>query len=363
MKVRCPRNLLDEALGFVSHAVSGRPSLPILSHLYIEAQDDSIRLVGSDLEQWVEYSVPAVVSEAGKATVPAKLLAQLIGSFESEKVDLESGDRSTVWVMAGGSECRLMGLPPEDYPLVPELEDPRQFALPVSQFKDLLESVAFAVSKEEARATLTGIKMEYDGNMLRLVATDTHRLALRSVNIQLDSGDIAAIIPLKAIQLIERLPVEDQYELHLSKYRAAFVGANARVVTQLITGQYPNYERVIPTQSTRRWLLMASDFKKALKRAALVARDDIVKRVTLKTSGEKLFITARGEGVGEVLETVDIDVEGDDLEIAFNVRYLLDFLDVVKDERITVELTEPLRPALFKPTEQTDYEYVVMPLA
>lgn len=366
MKVRCQRNLLDEALGFVSHAVSGRSSFPVLSHLYMEAQDDSVRLVGSDLEQWVEYSVPAIVGEAGKATVPAKLLAELIGSLESEEVDLELGERSTMWVKAGGSEYRLVGLPPEDYPPIPELEDPSRFTLPASQFMDLVESVEFAVSKEEVRAALTGIKMEYEGSTLRLVATDTHRLAVRSVNIQLGSsenaGDVAAIVPLKAIRLVQRLPVEDQYELHLSAHRAVFGGANARVATQLIEGQYPNYQRVIPTQSTRRWVLMTSEFKKALKRAYLVAREN-ANKVALRTSGEKLIITARGEGVGEALESIDVVREGDDLEIAFNARYLLDLLDVVKDEGITVELTEPLRPALFKSAEQADYECVVMPMA
>lgn len=366
MKVRSPRNLLDEALGLVSHAVSGKPALPVLSHLYIEAQGGSVRLVGSDLEQWVEYTVPAIVEEAGKATVPAKLFSDLIGSLESEEVDLESAERSTMWVKAGGSEYRLVGLPPDDYPTIPELENPSQFTLPATQFMDLVKSVEFAVSKEEVRATLTGIKMEYEGGTLRLVATDTHRLAVRWVNIQLGSsenaGDVAAIVPLKAIQLVQRLPVEEQYELHLSTKRAAFVGANARVVTQLIEGQYPNYQRVIPTEYTRQWVLMTSEFKKALKRAYLVAREN-ANKVILHTSGEKLIITARGEGVGEAQESVEVSSEGDDIEIAFNAKYLLDFLNVVKDEVIAIELTEPLRLALFKPIEQAGYQYLISPMA
>lgn len=364
MKVRCPRNQLHDALSLVAHAASGRTSLPILSHLYIEAQEDSVKLIGSDLEQWVEFSVPAMVEEPGKITVPAKLITELIGSLQSEEVDMEQGEKGTLWVRARGAEYRFVGLPPEEYPSVPELENPSEFQLPASLFMEMVDSVEFAVSQEEARATLTGLKMEYESGTLKLVATDTHRLAVSEAKVELGSGsaDVSAIVPLKAIQLVQRLPSQESFTLNLSDHRAAFAGANARITTQLIEGQYPNYQRVIPAQYTRLWKVMTAELKMALKRASLVAREN-GNKVVLRTEGEKLHITARGEGVGEASESVELVREGDDLEIAFNVRYLLDMLDVIKEEGISVELTESLRPALFKPVEKQDYLCVIMPMA
>lgn len=366
MKVRAPWKQLDQTLDLVSHAVSGRTALPILQHLYVEALEDSLRLVGSDLELWVECTLPAMVGEPGKATVPARLFTELIGSLQAEEITLETGERGTLWVKANGSEYHLLGLPPEEYPDVPVLEEQGKLTLPTHLFMEMVESVAFAVSRDEARAILTGIKMEYEGTTLRLVATDTHRLALREVSVELgggvESGKVEAIVPLKAIQLIQRFPAEETYTLRLGEHRAAFESASARLVTQLIEGQYPNYPRVIPREYTRRWVLMVEEFKRAVRRAHLVARENSNK-VVLRTSGEKLLITARGEGVGEALEEVEVAREGDELEIAFNARYILDVLEVLEEEGIAIELTEALRPAVFKPVERQDYLCVIMPMA
>jgi DNA polymerase-3 subunit beta len=204
--------------------------------------------------------------------------------------------------------------------------------------------------------------MEFEGDTLRLVATDTHRLAVRTARIDSGAGaPTAAIVPLKAIQLVRKIPAGETITLQLGQHRAAFLGENAAVYTQLIEGQYPNYQRVIPQEFTRQWTLMTQDFRNALRRAYLVARSNSNK-VYLRTDGEKLVITARGD-VGEATERVDVVRIGDDLEIAFNARYLLDVLDVVNSEGVVMELTEALRPAVVKPAEMDDYLCVIMPMA
>lgn len=362
MKVSCERKLLDEALGVVAGAAASRASLPILSHLYIEASGDHLRLVGSDLEQWVEHRIPAIVGEEGAATVSARLFADLVGSLSGETIELATGERHQLIITAGDSRYQLAGLPAEEYPPVPELGNASELVLPAKLFMEMIESVEFAVSREETRPTLTGIRMEFDGSNLRLVATDTHRLAVRNAQIDSAAGEAAtAIVPLKAIQLLRRLPAGETITMQLGEHRAAFLGENASVVTQLIEGQYPNYERVIPKEYTRRWTLMVQEFRNALKRAYLVAKSDSNK-VILKTDGEKLVISAQGN-VGEATERVDIIREGDDLEVAFNAKYLLDVLEVLNTEGVVIELTESLRPAVFKPAQLDDYLCVIMPMA
>ena len=362
MKIQLNRKQFDDALGVVASAASARASLPILSHLYLEAQGDTLRLVGSDLEQWVECRIPAIVGKDGATTLPARLLTELVGSLGGEEINIESGERHQAILTSGDSRYQLLGLSAEEYPPIPEIESPSELVLPAKHFLEMVDSVEFAVSKEEARQTLTGIRMEFEGDTLRLVATDTHRLAVRTARIDSGAGEpTSAIVPLKAIQLVHKIPTAETITLRLGAHRAAFLGENAAVYTQLIEGQYPNYQRVIPREYTRKWTLMAQDFRNALRRAYLVARSNSNK-VYLRTDGEKLVITAQGD-VGEATERVDLIREGDDLEIAFNARYILDVLEVVKSDGVVIELTEALRPAVFKPAEMDDYLCVIMPMA
>jgi len=370
MKLQCDRKQLNESLSVVAGAASARASLPILSHVYIEAQSDTVRLVGSDLEQWVECRIPALVGEDGATTLPARLLTELVGSFGGEDIHIESGERYQAILTCGDSRYQLMGLPAEEYPPIPDIESPSELALPAKQFLEMVDSVGFAVPKEGIHQTLTGIRMEFEGDTLRLAATDTHRLAVRTMRIDWGAGEpTAAIVPLKAIQLVRKIPAGETITLRLGQHRAAFLGENAAVYTQLIEGQYPNYQRVIPQEYTRRWLLMVKEFRDALRRAHLIAKNNsadghktYTSKVYLRTEGEKLVISARGD-VGEATERVNLVREGDDLEIAFNAKYLLDVLDVLESEEVAVELTEALRPAVFRPADQTDYLCVIMPMS
>jgi DNA polymerase III beta subunit len=257
MKLQCNRKQFYDALGVVAGAAEARASLPILSHVYIEAQSDAVRLVGSDLEQWVECRIPALVGEDGATTLPARLLTELVGSLGGEDIHIESGERHQTVLTSGDSRYQLMGLPAEEYPPIPDIESPSELALPASLLRDMVKSVGFAVAPKGLNAALTGIRMEFDGDTLRLAATDTHRLAVRTARIDSVADEpIAAIVPLKAIQLVRKIPVGETITLQLGQHRAAFLGENAAVYTQLIEGQYPNYQRLIPQEYTRRWVLM-----------------------------------------------------------------------------------------------------------
>ena len=370
MKVQLNRKQFDDALGVVAGAAAARASLPILSHVYIEAQSDTVRLVGSDLEQWVECRILAMVGEDGATTLPARLLTDLVGSLGDEDISIESGERYQSILTCGDSRYQLMGLPAEEYPSIPGIDSPTELALPAKQFLEMVDSVGFAVPKEGIHQTLTGIRMEFEGDTLRLAATDTHRLAVRTMRIDWGAGEpTAAIVPLKAIQLVRKIPAGETITLRLGQHRAAFLGENAAVYTQLIEGQYLNYQRLIPQEFTRRWVLKAEDFRNALRRVHLIAKNNSTagyktysSKVYLRTESDRLVITAQGYA-GEAEETVKLVREGDDLEIAFNARYLLDVLDVLESESVVLELTEALRPAVFRHADRTDYMCVIMPMS
>lgn len=396
MLINCPRKDLFEAIQTVGRAVSGRSSLPILSHIKIApAGGDGLRLTATDLEMWMECSLPARV-QAGLGgadaetgfTVPARVCAEMLGALPEADVVLDRPDGGNkVHVRCARSNYDLLGLPSDEFPSPPEVEPSATLVLPGALLKQMIRQVAFAVSTDETRALLTGVLMRFDGTDLRLVATDTHRLAVRAGKAAAGNGSGSAVVPARAMNEITRLAGdEDAITISLAAGQARFEvrrraedrdaeaspidglpgkyrsGATT-MVTRLIEGQYPNYERVIPQAHERKWTLVRGDLAAAVKRIAIVARDN-ANRVVLETEGSHLALSAESGTVGSARDEVEVAREGDDITIAFNAKYLGDVLGAVDTEGVSFELTEPLRPGVVRPVGEgaVDYLCVLMPM-
>jgi DNA polymerase-3 subunit beta len=364
VQVQCPRKDLFEAVQFVGLAVPNRSTLPILSHILLEAGQDTLRLMATDLEVWVERTIPAVVGEQGSFTLPSKMITDILGSLPDGDLTMQAEDDNKVEIKSGLSDYKLQSLDPKEYPQSQELSDATRFSVPNALLRGMIEQVSFAVSTDQTRPILTGILVSYDGDTLRLVATDTHRLAMREAVVEaLGTANIAAVVPDKAITLLARMPGKDDESVQMgfTPNKAVFTVEGARLVTQLIEGQFPNYQRVIPSSYTRKWVLAVDELSRAVRRAAIVAKDS-ADRVIFNTVGEKLIITSRSE-LGEAYEEVDIAREGDDISVAFNAKYLLDVVSALQSDGLAVELTESLRPVLIKPVdEKNNYQCVIMPM-
>ena len=370
LKAVCARKDLYEAVQTVGHAVSGRTSLPILSHILIETEGDALRLTATDLELGISLTLPAARAESpGGLTAPARILTELLGALPECDVTLGVDLTHAVRLNCDRSDYKILGLPAEEYPKLPEVKDENGFSIPQRLLRDMIKKTIFAVSPDEARAILTGILIALEGDSLTFVSTDTHRLAVRTATVSNARGSQNAIVPARAMnELMRILSDEDgDVQVSMSGNQIRFVTPQGiSVISRLIEGQFPNYERVIPTQHEKKLTLQTQPFQRAVRRAAIVARNN-ANRVILKTLDERLVIRAESNLEGTAYEEVEVAREGDDTEIAFNAKYLMDVVAVLDEEGLTLDLTEPLKPGVVRPVREDssapgDYLCVLMPM-
>jgi len=375
MKAICPRKALFEAVQTVGHAVSGRNPLPILSHILIQAEDDGLRLMATDLELGISCRVadrsgvledgpdrpPArpstQVLEHGALTSPARVLTEVLANLPDKDDVAISVDKShTVRIHCeySRSDFKILGLPAEDYPKLPEVFDTVGFTVPQARLRDMIRQTLFAVSTDEARAILTGVLLVFEDNTIKFVATDTHRLAVKETRVSEGrGGPQKAIVPARAMNELARLLTDAEGDVHVTlsnnQIQFALPGESViQIVSRLIEGQFPNYQRVIPAGHQKRLTVEVDALLRAVRRASIVAREN-AHRIVFRTIEDKLVLTAESQIVGNVREEVEVEREGDDVEIAFNAKYLLDVLNVLDTEKLQLELSEPLKPGVLRP--------------
>lgn len=370
MRIACNRKVLHDALQHVGRVVSGRTTLPILSNVLLEGNGDRLRVVAYDMEMGAESWVGVEVGEAGAITVPARLLGDIVASLPEATVEMEAGERSVLELKCGASDYTINGLPAEEYPVLPEVEAEVSFEVSQGVLKEMIQTTIFAASKDETRAILTGVLLTWDGQRVKMVTTDSYRLALKTA----PEGEVknisagekwAAIIPARALQELNRMlapEAEDTpVKVQASSQRIMFEAGPYRLLSRLIEGQFPNYERIIPAESERTITVNREALLGAIKRAAIMARAEASKLVFM-AEGETLTIRAESGDVGKAHEELAARIEGEGMTIAFNAEYLTDALSVMDSEEVVWHLGGPLSTALVKGSEDPDYLYMVAPM-
>jgi len=305
-----------------------------------------------------------MVTEPGAICLQASLLAALVGSLPDGDLQLQTLDGHGALLKEGASEYRLQTLDASDFPEPPNYGGEGELTLKMSTLREAVDSVIYAVSTDAHRPILTGVLISYDGNALTLVATDTHRLAARKLDQSGIGSGVTAVIPEKALKAIKGLPVPDDETVTI-KFGGGRLGVEAggaKVVSQLLAGAYPNWERVVPSESTRTWSVEGDQLAEKVKRTMILARDN-ANRVRFRGADDQILIAARSEEKGEAKEEVPMVASNGDVEIAFNGKYVQDALAQIKGDGVRIEMTESSRPAIFRPVEGDDYYCVIMPMA
>ncbi len=370
MKVSCNRRMLHEALQHVSRVVSGRTTLPILSNLLLRAGEDSLRVVAYDMEVGAQSAVPIEVSEEGAITVPARMLVDVVAGLPDATIEMHSEDRAILELTCGRSEYTINGLPAEEYPALPEVSGDVSFEMTQAGMRDLIRATIFASSTDETRAILTGVLVKRGEDGVQMVATDSYRLAVKTASrgsMKAESGNEQwqVIVPARALQELNRMldPGDEEtgVKVSVAEQQIRFEVGPYVLISRLIEGQFPNYERVIPTETERTIVVNREDLQAAIKRAAIVARAEASKLVFRAQAGV-LTITAESGDVGRAHEELAAQVEGEEIQIAFNAEYLSDVLSVISSDTVVWELGGPLSSGLLKGSDDPDYLYVVMPM-
>ncbi len=366
LKVACPQHALLESVQVVSRGVSGRSTQPVQNNVYLEGRGNELRLVATDLEYLsLEAVLEANVLEQGATTVPARILSEVASALPNEEVSLEADETHGVKIRCGRSRYDIRGLSAADFTMLPPLEQAVRFEMPQGQLETILGRTVFATSRDETRPILTGALFKIAEGRLEVVATDTYRLALQSAPLE-GAGEVTrtAIVSRRALSELARIldgAAAEPVQIAIGDSQVEFKVGKITLGSRLIEGQFVNYPKVIPASYERRVIANIKELGAALHRALIVARED-ANRVVLKTEGGQLRLTARSQDVGQAEEAIPVTLEGDDAEIAFNARYMLDMLDAVETPEVVIELSGQLNSGALKPVGDDSYLYVLMPM-
>lgn len=369
MKVRMSREELLTGLQRVQGVVEKRNTMPILANIRLEARDQGIDILATDLELWMRGLYKASVEEPGSVTISARKLYEILREMRDDDIELTVSDGQWVGLAAGRSRFKVMGLPSADYPTPPEVEREATHSLPALGMLELLSKTLFAVGDNDARYVLNGVLVVVSPTdkkqVLRLVGTDGHRLALAEKPLGNGAPDheIKAIIPKKAAHEMRRLLDDGDQEplISLTKHMMVFRKNGLLLMSRLMEGNYPNYQQVIPKEGQRKIVVGREAFEGALRRVSLLSKD---KAYALKATFEpgRVTVYSSNPDYGEATEEVAAEYQGEPLTSGFNARYLLDVLGAMDGDSVTLHMETPLSPCLLRESGNAHFTCVVMPI-
>ena len=369
MEFSAPKPDLLRELDLVQGVVERKATIPILSNLLLETSDSSLRISATDLELGIRCSCPAKVKKEGSGTVPAKRLLDIVRSLPDAEVKLKILENHWVQLTCERSSFKLVGMAKDNFPALPSVPKPLA-AIPANVLVALIDRTIFAISSEETRYTLNGALLLLKPDNVTMVATDGHRLALieRQVEIAGLSNELKILIPKKAMGELRRLlahaEAESSVELSKDESHLFFSVGDRLLISRMLTGQFPNYEAVLPRENSKVVELDKELVTAAIRRVALLA-DERSRAIRLQLEKDRLEILSSSGEYGEANEVLDAAYQGDPLHVGFNYQYLLDFLAVVDNGgRIRLELKDEQSAGQFRPGEDEvyKYRYVVMPM-
>jgi len=370
LKFVSTRDNLLRALQAVGRVISTKNPVPVLASIKMEAAADRLVVAATDLEIGLFCTVAAGVLEEGKAVIPARYLVDVIRHLPDTEVEIASlPDGSGISLRYGQNRTSLFGFPEEEFPYLSIPEGDFSFELESGLCREILQKTLYAVSTEESRAIFTGALFEIDEAALTVVATDIHRLALKKVPLPNVSGGAEGtarrtIIPGKALNELARLlsGPGDKVTCTLLSHQAAFTYQNFHLFCRLIQGEYPSYRRMIPEQErSGRIRFRAQELLAAVERAAALADKSGAPVVSLSVEGGLLQVMAETVA-GNLRENLPAEVEGEDVEIHFNTRFVSDALKVMEGEELTMELYGPFSPCILRPSGEKDYLAMLLPV-
>ena len=364
MKFRCERDTLADAIATAQRAVASRPgALPVLSGLRVAVTAaGKLELVGSDLELTIRVEAPAQAEGEGSAVVPARLFSDIVRRLEHEAVTMEVGE-DDARIESGRANFALRTLPAADFPRLPEVSG-AGVRVEAGALGDALRQVVPAASKDDARPLLTGVLLTPSGGGLRLVATDSYRLAVRDLHGMtsfLSEGQ-EVLVAGRGLAEVQRLLGSGEIEVVLGDREVVFRVGSTEITTRLIEGNFPDYQKLVPHGYPNRLTVGRDVLRAAVERVRLVGQGRDSAPIRLAMSAGGLELSAVAQDVGEAHESVEAKYEGSDLTVAFNSQFLLDGIDAAASDEVVIESIDPLKPAVMKATDSGDFLYLLMPV-
>jgi DNA polymerase-3 subunit beta len=367
MELVVRKNELLRELQLFQGIVERKNTIPILANVLMEAKGEEVRFLATDLEVGLRSMCKATVTKAGALTLPAKKFYEIVRALPETDIRIEE-DKGGVKIAADRFESRMQTLPREDYPMLPEKGASASVTLPRSAVKEMVAKTQFAITGEDTRYFLNGALFVLRPDEMNLVATDGHRLALVSVTRNgndKSTEENKAILPKKTLGELGRLLIEGDGDVGYERgENHLFFEAGGRLlISRMIDGQFPAYERVIPKGNDKHIEFERDRLTAAVKRVALMSNERS-RAVKFQIDKGKVDVTSSSPDIGEAKETLPVEYSGSSMQICFNAQYVIDFLSAVTTDVVSLELKDEVSQAVMKPVgaEGYDYTYVIMPM-
>jgi DNA polymerase-3 subunit beta len=373
MKVTCLQENLSRGLGVVGRAVSPRSTLPVLGNILLSTDEGRLKLSATNLEVGINCWIGAKVEEEGAVTVPARTFIDLINALPADQVHMELVARTqTLNVRAGRSESNVKGMDAQEFPLVPTPEGEGSIPVEPGDLRTAISQVAFAAATDESRPILTGVLAQFEGSGLTLAAADGFRLSVRTLELpRVVLDGFSVIIPARALTELGRISGEQEDDIEITvtptRNQVLFQLKDIVLVSQLIDGSFPDYRQIIPADATTHTVVETPAFLKACKTAQIFARDAAhVARLQVKPGTALdagcMVVSATSAETGDDVSELDATIEGEEVTINFNVKYLIDVLAVVGSPQVALDTKSHSSPGVIRPVGGGEFAHVIMPV-
>ncbi|MDO4287629.1 MAG: DNA polymerase III subunit beta [Eubacterium sp.] len=365
MKFSCSRDQLINALSIAQKGVSNRSTMPILEGIMFQVYNNQLVLTATDLEIGVQTSIPANVDTDGEIILSSNLILEVIRKLSGDEVFFDKEEGNQIKIDCLLSNFKIKGYPTDEFPEFPEIIEEHSFSMEAPVLREMIRGTLFSVAVSENIPVLTGLKMEIDKEMLRLIALDGYRLSLRQGALKTPGdGELSVIIPGKSMNELLKLlsGYNDEVVVKFSKTQIFFEMGETQFTSRLLEGEFINYRNIIPKEQTTRVKVSRRLLLASSERAALLAREGKNNLIKMDYNADQLIITSNAE-IGDVFEVIPIENSGEAIRIAFNSKFFIDALKVIEQDDIEICLTTSVGPAVIVPEGGSDaFIYLILPV-
>ncbi|MBV1818778.1 DNA polymerase III subunit beta [Clostridium cochlearium] len=362
MKLFCNKSILQESISIAQKAVTGKSTMPILQGIFIKAENNSLILTGSDIDLSIETVMEAEVIEEGSIVIDSKIFGDIIRKLPNDVIEITSKDNNIIEIKCQKSKFNLIHMNADEFPELPKINENIIFSIPEGLLKNMIRGTIFATSQEETRPILTGLLFEIKNKVLNLVALDGYRLAVKSEMIDSENS-ISAVIPGKTLNEVSKILSENDEKVNITftPNHILFSIGKTKIISRLLEGDFINYDSIIPKEYNLKVTAKRAKFLECIERASLMGKDGNTSLIKLNITDDSIIITSNSQ-LGMVREEMGIILQGENLEIAFNSKYLIDALKVMEEDEIILELSSSISPCVIKNKEANDCTYLVLPV-
>lgn len=364
MHIYCRQDLLLNSINTVLKACSTKTTMPILECILLTATDNKLILVGNNLELGIESTIDADVFNEGCIALEAKIFSEIIRRMPGEVIEISTDENYTTSIVSEKSKFQISGQSGQDFPALPNVDKVNACTINQTDLKEMIRQTIFSVAQDETRPILTGEMLQVKNNSLNMVAVDGYRISYRKMELSNENDDIEVVIPGRTLGEINKILSSEENQkvnIYFSDKHILFDLGDSKVVSRLLEGDFLRYEQVFSPDYETKILVDRKNFLMSIERAALISREGKKNPIRVEIDGDKMIITSNAE-LGTSREELDVILEGKEIVIAFNPKYLIDALRVIDDDKVYIQFISALTPCIINPEEGDQYKYLILPI-